>query len=201
MAKIVFVMEMNEMKIKCPNCGERLKVKLKTPNMDINIPCPTCKISSPLKSYIKLTEQQQAEEHTEYPKNEEETIIGTYVVNDIIGQLKVQNTLLSPFPLKMGRNVIGRKAKSSTADIQIPIQIEERSRTSREHLIIDVDKVKGKGIVHYLSLYPKKKINETLLNGEKLSSIDRIPLKSGDIVTLPDVILIFDIPDEEGTVF
>lgn len=185
--------------IKCPNCGKRLRANLRTQNMDVNISCPVCKISSPLKSFEQIIDQQQTE-HTEYPNNEERTQLGPNVVNNIIGQLKVLNTTLSPFPLNMGRNVIGRKAKSSTADIQIPIQIEERSRTSREHLIIDVDKVNGKGIVHYLSLYPKGKMNETLFNGEKLSNADRVILKNNDIITLPDVKLVFEIPDEEGTI-
>ena len=181
--------------IKCPNCGGRLKVKLKSQNMDMIIPCPICKVPSPLKSYIKVSEQM-----FEYPDDEEETTIGVCVVNDIIGQLKMQDTLHPAFPLKMGRNVIGRKAKSSTADIQIPLLVEQRSRTSREHLIIDVDKVKGKGLVHHLSLYPKSKMNETLLNGEKLSNADRVILKNNDIITLPDVKLVFEMPDEEETI-
>lgn len=186
-------------KIKCPNCGGPLKLKLGFQNMDIAVPCPICKVSSPLKSYMKVSELKQSD-NTEYPDDDEKTTFGVRVVNGIIGQLKVQDALQPSFPLKMGRNVIGRKAKSSTADIQIPLPVEQRSRTSREHLIIDVDKVKDKGVVHYLSLYPKSKMNETLFNGEKLSNSDRVILKNNDIITLPDVKLVFEIPDEEGTI-
>ena len=187
------VMEMNVIKIKCPNCGGILSVKLKIQNQEVNIPCPICKIISPLKSYVKVTTQPQ------YSNKDDETQIGVHAVNDLVGQLKIQGTDLPPFLLKMGRNVIGREAKSSTADIQIPLQTTERSRMSREHLMIDVNKVIGKGIVHHLSLY-KANVNETLFNGEKLEAPDRIILKNGDVITLPEAKLVFEIPDEEGTV-
>lgn len=189
-------METNVLKIKCPNCSGRLTVKLKSPNQDVNIPCPICKVTSPLKSYIKVVGSQQLE-HTEYPSKGDETQIGTLEMNYVVGQLKIQDSPLSSYPLKMGRNIVGRKADSSKADIQIP---DESQRMSREHLIIDVEKVSGKGIVHKLSLYPKKKINETFLNGEKLSSVDCIPLKHGDVITLLENKLIFEIPDVEATI-
>ena len=187
----------NILKLKCPNCGGRLSVKLRTQNPEVNIPCPICKISSSLKSYIQITEQKE-QEHTEYPQ-EDKTQVGTQVANYVIGQLKVQKSALSPLALKMGRNIIGRKAKSSTADIQIPLLLNGRSRMSREHLIVDVDKVPGRGIIHFLSLY-KSGVNDTYLNGVKLSCVDRIILKQGDVITLPEVELVFEIPDEEGTV-
>ena len=186
-------METNIVKIKCPNCGGILSVKLKTQNQEVNIPCPICKITSPLKFYVQVTNQLQCS------NKDDETQIGLHVVNYVVGQLKIQGTEMSPSQLKMGRNVIGREAKSSTADIQIPQQSTGRSRMSREHLIIDVDKVVGKGIVHHLSLY-KAGVNDTFLNNEKLEAPDRFILKDGDVIDLPEAKLVFEIPDEEGTV-
>ena len=180
-----------EIKIKCPNCGARLKVRLNSLNQEISIPCPKCEVPSPLKSYKQVTDAPHPE-HTEYPDNGEHTQIGKQL-NDTIGQLKVMDSTLSPFQLKMGRNVVGRKANMSKADIQIPLQAM-KSRMSREHLNVDVDKVSGKGIVHYLSLY-KSGVNETLLNEEKLEAPDRIILKHGDVITLPEAKLVFEIPD------
>ena len=180
-----------EIKIKCPNCGARLKVKLKSLNQEISIPCPICKVPSPLKSYALVKDAPQLE-HTEYPDGGEHTQMGKQL-NETVGQLKIQDSALSSFQLKMGRNIIGRKANTSKADIQIPLQ-PIKSRMSREHLIVDVDKVAGKGIVHYLSLY-KSGVNETFLNEEKLEVLDRIILKHGDIITLPEAKLVFEIPD------
>ena len=181
---------MEVVKIKCPNCGGRLTVKLNSMNPEIMIPCPICKMPSSLKAYKQGTNSFGDETH-----------IGISVVNGVVGKLNIQDSSLSPFQLKMGRNVVGRKATTSKADIQIPIQIDGRSRTSREHLVIDVEKVSGKGIVHYLSLYPKEQINETRLNGEALSKVDRVVLKHGDKITLPEAVLVFELPDEEATVF
>lgn len=190
---------MEPIKIKCPSCGGLLSLKTELLNFNINVICPICKISSPLKSYKRIKDN-LTQDYTEYPDSDDVTRMGVDEKNGVVGQLNIQGTACSSFVLKMGRNVVGRMAKSSTADIQIPIQTEERSRTSREHLVVDVAKVCGKGVVHYLSLYPKARINETLLNGEKLSGVDRIPLKHGDIIALPDINLIFEIPDEEETV-
>lgn len=184
------------MKIKCPNCGARLKVKLNTLNQDIDIPCPICKTTSPLKSYQQVTDVSQLE-HTEYPDCGDNTKTGI-LLNETIGQIKILGSTLSPFQLKMGRNIIGRKANTSKADIQIPLQAT-KSRTSREHLIVDVEKVSGKGLVHYLSLY-KSEVNETLLNEEKMEAPDRIILKHADVITLPEAKLVFEIPDVEGTI-
>lgn len=186
-------METNVVKIKCPNCGGILVVRAKTLSPEMNITCKICNIPSPLKSYMQIEEQPQLS------NKDDVTQLGVCAKNYVIGQLQLQGSELSPFQLKMGRNVIGREAKSSTADIQIPIQTTGRSRMSREHLIIDVDKVMGKGIVHHLFLY-KANVNETHLNGEKLEVPDRIILKNGDVITLPEAKLIFEIPDEEGTV-
>ena len=71
---------------------------------------------------------------------------------------------------------------------------------SREHLVLEVKKVIGKGFVHYASLY-KEKVNETMINNELLEYGDSIVLKSGDKLRLPDATIVFEIPDDEGTEF
>ena len=112
-----------------------------------------------------------------------------------MGKLKVEDFGVS-FRLKVGRNVIGRKATASTADIQIPTA--GGKHMSREHLVIEVKKVAGKGFVHYASLY-KEKVNVTTINDELLEYGDSIVLKSGDKLKLLDVTILFEIPDDEGT--
>lgn len=192
-------------KIKCPCCGAILAVKMQPGIENKTITCLVCKESSPFKSY-KVVIDKKSDEHTEYPdkgydehtsySSSEDTNMRSGL-NFTLGRLQVLNLPTSAYRLKTGRNVIGRKASASTADFQIPV---EGKRMSREHLVIEVKKVQGKGFVHYASLY-KQKVNETLINQERLEFGDCIVLKHGDTIKLPDATITFEIPDDEGTEF
>lgn len=191
-------------KIKCPRCGAVLAVKAQQGIENKTVTCPVCKESSPYKSYRSVNVR-RSDDETCYPgkendghnvyENKEETEIGG-VQNFTLGCLRVPNLRNWTCRLNPGRNVIGRKASASSADIRIPI--EEGRRTSREHLIIDVKKVPRKGLVHYASLY-KPEVNETFINHERLEYGDCVILKDGDKIVLPDATVIFEIPDEERT--
>ena len=87
-------------------------------------------------------------------------------------------------------------ASSFPAKIQIPAG--ENRRMSREHLVIEVKKISGKGFVHYVSLC-KEKQNATFLNEERIAFGDCLVLKDRDVLRLPDATLRFEIPDEEET--
>lgn len=196
-------MESSVIKIKCPRCGAILAVKMQPGIENKNVTCPVCKESSLFKSYKKVIEYNDDEtsypgkdgdEHTVYG-NKEETETGGGL-NFTLGCLKVSNLSVPTYRLKFGRNVVGRKASASSADFRIPV--EESRRMSREHLVVDVKKVPGKGYVHYASLY-KKEVNNTFINQDQLDYGDCIILKHGDKINLPDVTLIFEIPDGEGT--
>lgn len=189
----------NVIKIKCPCCGTMLAVKQQPGIENKNVTCPVCKETSPFKFYKPMTAKKS--EDTIYPDNEEhthyeETDLGVGM-NFTLGQLKIMSSPLSPFRLNVGRNVIGRKASASSADIQLPTT--ESKRMSREHLIIEVKKMSGKGLVHYVSLY-KQKVNDTFINHERLEFGDCIILKDGDMIKLPDMTVKFEIPDEESTI-
>lgn len=193
------IMETNVIKIKCPCCAAVLAVKAQPGIENKNVTCPVCKQSSSFQLFKKIAEKKSDSteypgEHTDYESCHTETQINSDV-NYTLGKLKVQGLGFS-FRLKVGRNVIGRKATASTADIQIPIT--EGKHMSREHLVIEVKKVAGKGIVHYASLY-KEKVNPTAINNILLEYGDSIVLKSGDKLKLPDATIIFEIPDDEGT--
>ena len=131
---------------------------------------------------------ERQEEHTEYPDENLFTL----------GQLTVMDSDLPAFRLKVGKNVVGRKASASSADIQL--SVGESKRLSREHLTIEVKKVPGKGFVHIASLY-KLKSNATYLNDNILVYGDAVILQHGDVLKLPDISLQFALPDEDGTEF
>ena len=192
-------METEIMKIKCPCCAVVLTVKTKPGIENKSVTCTVCKQSSSFRLFKQITEikaehTEYPGEHTSYASHRSETQLNIDE-NYTLGKLKVEDSGVS-FRLKVGRNIIGRKATASTADIQIPTA--GGKHMSREHLVIEVKKVVGKGFVHYASLY-KEKVNETAINNESLEYGDSIVLKSGDKLKLPDATILFEIPDDEGT--
>lgn len=102
------------------------------------------------------------------------------------------------YELRRGRNVIGRQSDSSPATIQIPTNGD--NHMSRDHLVIEVSMVPGKGLVAVASL-SKAEVNSTYINGEIMTINSRVELKSGDSITMPgNRVLKYEIPDSEETV-
>lgn len=191
-------------KIKCPYCGAVLSVKNQAGIESKSVTCPICKQKSPFNDFKKVVDKAN-DESTQYPGDDEKTSyknssdpgtdIGTGL-NFTLGKLKVMPSGPS-FQLKPGKNVIGRRASQSSADFQIPTEPDNK-RLSREHLVVEVKKVSGKGFVHYASLY-KQKVNKTYIGNELLEYGDCIVLNHGDKIKLPDIVVKFEIPDDEGT--
>lgn len=161
---------------------------------------PYLQTEVPFKQCVKVTD---SDDKTKYKDGEDCTQVGEIThlkttENSVIGTLTVQGDSKETYNLKIGRNVVGRKASASTADFQI--STAENRRMSREHVVIEVKKIAGRGVVHYISLY-KERLNPTFIGNEKMEYGDVLELNDGDIIKLPDCTLKFEIPDEEGTVF
>ncbi len=193
----------NLIKIVCPKCGTVLSVVNQQGIETKNVTCPVCKQKSPFVNFKRLSDNANSEK-TQYSNDDEKTSYQsasdpiTHVgagLNFTLGRLKVMPSGPS-FQLKPGKNIIGRQASQSAADFRIPTG--ERKKMSREHLVIEVKKVQGKGFVHYVSLC-KQKTNKTLIGTEPLEFGDCLVLNHGDIIRLPDANVKFEIPDEEGT--
>ncbi len=192
--------------IKCPFDGAVLSVKNQPGIESKNVTCPVCKHRFPFTEFKRVpTVTPGSDPKTEYPDNEERTryangrqddgdTVGAWE-NFTLGTLKLVGASAS-FQLKPGRNVIGRKGLKSTADFQI--DTGENRSMSREHIVVEVKKVPGRGFVHYLSLY-KEKVNRTCLGAEPLSYGECVVLNHGDIIRLPDADLKFEIPDDDAT--
>lgn len=182
-------------KIKCPNDGAILSIKNQPGLEKKNVTCPICKQSRPFTEYFKVVAKQ--EEHTEYPEqntgDDDTTTVemGSY----IIGRL-TDTATGKGFQLRLGNNIVGRKAASSNADFQI--DTGDKRRMSRQQVVIEVKKVKGKGIVHQVKLY-KEKCNATFINTTQLEAGDCIVLHHGDVLRLPDANVRFEIPDADAT--
>ncbi len=176
------------LKIGCPVCGSILTVKNQSGIESRSVTCPVCKKRSPFVSFKRINDTED-DEPTQYPHMEDDKQEGE---NYTIGRLIADSV---PYQLQPGKNIIGRKAEGSGAHVQIPCTSK---RMSREHLVIEIKKVPGKGSVHYVSLN-KAQVNPTYIGSMQLEYGDKLILKHNDIIRLPDMEVRFEIPDEEGT--
>jgi len=191
---------MNEIiQIKCPWCSATLSVLRQKDMESKNVTCPACGQKSP---FVKFKATQAATDNddgcTKYPpKNNatDQTATELPKINLRIGRLNIQNTGIS-YQLKTGRNIVGRKALSSSADFQIPTG--DNNTMSREHLIIEVKNIPGKGFVHYVSLF-KERLNKTFVDNEQITYGDCVILNNGDSLRLPGATLLFELPDNDAT--
>jgi hypothetical protein len=190
--------------IKCPFCGSVLSVKTQPGIESKNVGCPVCRHKYPFTQFKCLSGSSPGDEPpTDYARKEEHTSYRSYESGQTempkenleLGRLTVDGSGIS-YRLMPGRNVVGRKAAKSEAGIQI--YTADSRAMSREHIVIDVKNVPGKGFVHTLSLY-KEKVNPTFIGSEPLVYGDRIVLTHGDVIRLPDTTLKFELPDEEAT--
>ena len=94
------------------------------------------------------------------------------------------------YPLAVGENIIGRKANSSSATVQIDTSADAAGRTvSREHLKIRVIELSGGKYKSMVSVYKAK--NPTSINGELLGEEDCIVLHTGDRIKMGSVTVVF----------
>ncbi len=94
--------------------------------------------------------------------------------------------------------VVGRMADSSVADFQIPDVMQSRLM-SRSHLKIEK---RGKnGTCEFYASLSSQKVNDTFINGQRLSYGQTVLLHPGDIISLPGEQLKFDMveSDEDET--
>lgn len=179
-------------KIGCPCCGSVLTVRNMPGIENKFVTCPTCKTKAYVSKFRRIV---QSDECTKVPGQDNTETVNKNE-NMVIGQL-VNLDLGIRARLNVGRNIVGRKTSSSTATIPLPCPT---NRMSRSHINIDVQRVNGKGFVHYISLC-KEKVNKTYIGDELLEYGDKIVLRHGDIIRLPDLNLRFELPDEEATTF
>lgn len=177
--------------IKCPWCNAVLSVRNQPGIENKYITCPVCKQKSPFSQFKRNVVNTTNDDCTQYPGAQ----VSMPQENYTIGRLVVQGSGIS-YDLKLGKNIIGRKASNSSANFQI--EMGENRRMSREHIVVEVKKVLGRGISHFVSLF-KEKVNQTEVGSEKLVYGDCLILKAGDVIKLPGVSLRFELPDDDAT--
>ena len=90
------------------------------------------------------------------------------------------------FQLSPGRNIVGRKASTSVADIQI--QTDDRL-ISRHHALIMIDEVPSGGYRARLTNYKNK--NLTRVNGVDVVDDDEVILEDGATLLMGATVLTF----------
>jgi hypothetical protein len=83
------------------------------------------------------------------------------------------------FPLSIGTNIIGRRAETSDATVQIPV---DDMYMSRQHCIIDVYRQTDGTLGATIGNYKNK--NRTVVNGMLIEGTKRVELTNGNSITL-----------------
>ena len=172
-------------KVMCPQC-KRLLSFMNAPDMGNKlIVCPACNFRATVDVYHNGTTGTGGKEETEVTNLPEHISKNAMIV----GCLRVKETG-KIYPLKLGRNVIGRIAQTGTADIQLSDDIY----MSRSHIEIDIVQA-SLGLEHRLVEINSK--NEVLLNDKPLPHGDILILQFGDKMILGKTEVIFEKPEEE----
>ena len=175
----------------CPKCGFPFIIPDGVIQPNLLITCKACGAKSPFAAW-NTWKGKTEEPGTQYVIGGQTTSRPT---SDEMAVLKLAGPEVKCFPLKLGKNVIGRYSASSGADIQI--DTDQMHTMSREHAIIEVSEANGK-YWYKFSLY-KEKLNETKVAGMKLTFGDKLYLNSGDKINLAGTELEFRISQVDAT--
>ncbi len=200
---------METKRIKCPSCGVLLDVRNSQNEAVKMIVCPQCKAqlkvnfppkqqyaSTPLTGETQYVSPNAGE--TQYVNrdngetryvgwhssgNPDETVLAGKQVEATPGFLSYggQN-----YPLEFGKNVIGRKASTSQATIQIAT---DDRYMSRQHLNIHVIKVSAEKVRAVVSNDHNK--NATYVNGQLLGEGDQLIITDGTTIKMGNTTVIY----------
>ena len=171
---------MERVRIKCPVCGAILETDDNPANYGKNVTCPNCKTRNKFSSFQRLLPVSSLVEDSS-------TEIHHSATDDAIGALLDPLTGVK-YPLKEGRNLVGRMTHNSPSRATIPISTDNR-RMSRSHLFIDV--IKGTDGRYHAYASNASNQNETRINGVILEDDDKLSLKNQDNLSLSGTHLIY----------
>lgn len=177
MAKIIII---------CPNCHKKLSFSEVPGFLDMLVECPICSYKAKASVYLSGRANESGKDNagaaTELVSSDSTKAVGR-------GRLRLISTG-RVFELKPGRNIVGRRANTGTADIQI----EGDMYMSRKHVQIDV---MDDNCEYRLVEISSKNIIQ--LNHTPIKRNDIILLQPGDILTLGKTDVVFEIFEEEAT--
>ncbi len=177
----------------CPNCRSRLSLQNDPGIQDKMLACPICKY----KAKVSLFQMGQAGKGGQGSSEDDTELSASFRQQRKTdpGQMRVEQTG-QIIELCVGSLVIGRLARSGTADVQIGNDNYNDEYMSRRHVQIDVVKT-PQGIEHHLVEIGSKNIIQ--LNGSDIKRGDELVLQFGDKLTLGKTEVILEESDEEAT--
>ena len=179
--------------VKCPNCKAVLDVKNSKNEQVKQITCPSCKTLLKVKFAPPVSSNEPLEAHTFYavPKlavNDGSTQLtvgvagATQLASSASSESRKTAKLVfggKEYELAEGDNIIGRKANSSTATVQI----ETADRyMSRQHCKITIKSLPDGTQKVILTNYRNK--NSTSVDNQEIASGDEIRLTEGNSITM-----------------
>lgn len=188
---------MQTKRIKCPKCDVVLDVKNSKNEEVKHITCPSCKTVLQVK-FQPQQEPMEAKTFYAPPKqpmveNGATQIVGSGFGATQLGTFSEKDSskarlLFSgvTYPLEEGRNIVGRKASTSTASVQI--ETSDRYM-SRQHCNITVTTLPDGTKKVVLSNYQNK--NQTTVDGQPIETGDAIRLTDGNSITMGRTTVVF----------
>lgn len=170
---------MEKIQIKCPVCGAVLEVEDNPANDSKSVTCPNCKSRNRFTAFKKL--------RPGVPPIVDSSTEMKAISHERLGALLDPETG-RVYPLKEGRNLIGRMTHNSPSRASVPISTDNR-RMSRSHLFIDI--IKGVDGHYHAYASNASNQNETTINGVVLNDGDRLSLKHQDLLSLSGTELVF----------
>lgn len=127
-------------------------------------------------AHVKTQGHQYQQPSQQYHSNGKEETVFASGADDSGVSLVFHGTR---YPLGFGKNVVGRKAETSSATVQIPV---DDLYMSRQHCIINVTLQSDGSVSALLSNYQNK--NRTVVNGRIVDNQNNIMLNNGNQITL-----------------
>ena len=180
--------------IRCSNDACKAQLRLNTNGLKTgktySSRCPKCTTITPFEVPAESEASLASDQPQKQVTGQNKTLVldrddnQPAVTSEQIGWLVVhdENTARQTFPLKVGRNVIGRKSNSKTCDIMIETN---DAFMSRQHSVIDVLQYADGRFAYIVS--DCGSANGTFVNADtsrRLSQHDQIYLKDGDTLQL-----------------
>ena len=154
--------------VRCKNCNAELQVP--NPNNEAVrvVQCPFCRIGLRVvfkKIYVPPVDEEPG------------TVLGGGEINKSTKAVLVCNG--KEYPLRLGKNVVGRKASTSKADVQIDTDDLTMSRSHSIFYVVKVGDTLRVGIANANNLNPTKVGSKILKKGDDLDLSDGTILTFG----------------------
>lgn len=173
--------------ITCPECGQQLSFEEVPGYQNMVVECPKCHFKANANVYQSGAQARGGQGADDMPTQ----LVFAPSTSVDVGQIRVLSTNEIQY-LKIGSQVIGRRAETGTADIKI----SNDRYMSRRHIQIDVIK-KGVGYEHLLVEIGSTNLPK--LNGKEIQRGDILKLKFGDVMTLGNTEIRLESNSDEAT--